>query len=92
MTDVAEAVAGTDPLDPESYLRFADVQSDPGIGGIVLGFNSVPGRVYWLQSATGLTSSVWTPGAVLVGGTGARVEVTGTNAAARSFYRLGVSR
>ncbi|MBM4149630.1 MAG: hypothetical protein FJ224_11420 [Lentisphaerae bacterium] len=92
MTDEAEAVAGTDPLDPESYLRFTDVQSDPGIGGIVLGFNSVTGRVYWLQSATGLTSSVWTPGTGLVGGTGARVEVTGTNAATRSFYRLGVSR
>jgi len=92
MTDEAEAVAGTDPLDPESYLRFTDVQSDPGIGGIVLGFNSVTGRVYWLQSATGLTSPVWTPGTGLVGGTGARVEVTGTNAATRSFYRLGVSR
>jgi hypothetical protein len=92
VTDAAEAVAGTDPLTPASCLRFTDVRIDSGVGGMVLGLNSVTGRVYWLNSTTGLLSDAWTPGTALVGGTGARVEMTATNAGACSFYRLGVSR
>jgi hypothetical protein len=92
MTDAAEAIAGTDPLDPASCLQFTDVRSDSGSGGVVLGLNSVTGRVYYLYSATGLVSCTWTPGMALFGGTGARVEITDTNCGTCSFYRLGVSR
>lgn len=55
----AEEVAGTDPTDPESYLRYDEVSFDETAFSLV--WPSVTGRIYQVQYSTNLTEENWAP-------------------------------
>ena len=67
-----EFVAGTDPIDPASYLRIVNLQDHPG--ELEVTWPSVNGRNYELSWATDL-QAVWTTGAIRPG-TGAELTAT----------------
>src|SRR5437762_2808132 len=56
-SDQAEVIAGTNPTDPASFLRF-----QPSLASgtnLVLSWLSVTGRSYTIQFKSALTSGVW---------------------------------
>ena len=58
--DAAEYLAGTNPLDANSRLRITQAVVPTG-SHLQLAFQSVPGRVYDLESTTNLFAPIWTP-------------------------------
>ena len=64
--DWAEALAGTNPNDPNSVLRLStDVQLAAG-GGLTIKWSSVSGRNYSVQRSTDLTQNLTTLAANIV--------------------------
>jgi len=57
--NLQEYLAGTDPLNPESVLRIGPLNISET--NVLLGFPSVPGRRYRLESTEHLELAVWTP-------------------------------
>ena len=57
MSDYAEFIAGTDPTNPDSNLRF--VKESRAGGVVTFQWSAVPGRIYQVQSSSNLTA--WTP-------------------------------
>jgi hypothetical protein len=55
MTNAEEYLAGTDALDPESYLRL-EIAAD---GGAILWFNALSNRTYTVEFTDGLSPSAW---------------------------------
>src|SRR5690606_28401288 len=56
-SDADEAIAGTDPNDASSFLRVvSEVQADDQL---TIGWSSVPGKTYQVQSSPALTSGSW---------------------------------
>jgi len=46
VSNLAEYLAGTDPDDPQSYLRIGSVAAGEGVGGVELRWGSVANRLY----------------------------------------------
>ena len=46
VSNLAEYLAGTDPWDPQSYLRIGSVAAGDGVGGVELRWGSVASRLY----------------------------------------------
>ncbi len=89
MTNAAEFVAGTVPLDPKSQLAVTAVNVGPG--GFSMPFPTVVGKVYAVEYSENLGAwSVLTSG---VAGTGEEAEVNdpGATGISQRFYRLRVS-
>jgi hypothetical protein len=86
LSNLGEYRAGTDPRDPGSALRIAELARDES--GVRVGFPSVAGRRYRVESSENLTN--WTPSGVEVAGTGRSVAVTDVPPAsvAARFYRV----
>lgn len=57
MSNAAELLAGTDPLDPSSVLRATLARSGPNI---VITWETKPGRTYKVQSRPSIASGSWT--------------------------------
>jgi hypothetical protein len=55
MSNLAEYRAGTDPTDPNSFLKFISYSAVPG-GGFRVVWSSVEGRLYTLERSTNLLS------------------------------------
>jgi hypothetical protein len=86
--NLQEYVAGTNPLDSNSSLRFDSVECSPG--GIALQFNAVAGKTYSIVFRTTLGTGVWSaltnlPAATISGPV--IVADQSANASTR-FYRL----
>jgi hypothetical protein len=90
MTNAAEFVAGTDPLDPNSRLAVTPLGVGPG--GFSMSFPTVVGKVYAVEYSD--TLAAWSVLASGIAGTGGAVEFNDPSAAGNSqrFYRLRVSR
>lgn len=91
MPDWQEQVAGTNPLDPESILKFTALRSVTK--GIALTWNSVTGRTYMIYRATNLTPpAVFVPIITNIMGQSGVTTVNDTNIipGRNYFYRLGV--
>jgi len=93
-TALLEYEADTDPTDPESYFRIADVSDTQPF---TVQFLSSPDRRYTLSSAPELMDdsgpgTVWTevPGLVDVPGAGGMQEMSDVDGQARRYYRLSV--
>ena len=86
MNNLAEYIAGTDYLNPASYLKLQTV--GPGIGR--LQFSAVSNRTYTVQYTDRLQNpSVWTKLADIFAKTTTRTEtVVDPNATTNRFYRL----
>jgi hypothetical protein len=56
-SNIAEYLAGTHPLDPQSVLKLHWTSGDPA--GWMLFFPAVPGRAYTLESLSTISASTW---------------------------------
>jgi len=54
MTDYQEFIAGTDPTNAASNLRFLNLAPSPG--GVAMQWSAVPGRLYQVESSTDLVN------------------------------------
>ncbi len=82
-----EFTAGTDPLDARDALR---VTATPIIGGTVVTFPSVPGRLYRVESSPYVVGP-WSVLADQLSGTGAQLRSVDEATSATRFYRVRVS-
>jgi len=85
MSNAAEYIAGTDYLDPASYLKLETVS--PGIGR--LRFTAVSNRTYTVQYTDSLDPIIWHKLADILARNATRVEsITDSAAITNRFYRL----
>ncbi|MGB6220313.1 DUF6807 family protein [Haloferula sp.] len=87
-TDLEEHVAGTNPKDPQSFFRIKEVEGDD-TGGIVIRWNSVPGRSYRAMKSSTLEDD-WTPLSDPIPGTGGVISVKAevSRDERQGFYRI----
>ncbi len=74
MSNAAELIAGTNPLDPTSVFRILSASHSDGVMHIV--FSSVEGRRYQLQRRAGFTPGPWTALNEILPGNGEALSVT----------------
>jgi hypothetical protein len=85
MSNLAEFIAGTDYLDPTSYLKVEIVAA----GRASLRFNAVSNRIYTVQYSDGLNPALWRSLANIAAYPNTRPEiVVDANAVTNRFYRL----
>jgi len=91
MTEAEEAMAGTDPLDPDSVLALETASAPDASGLLRLSVFGVSGRGYSLESSTDLAAWARETGsaATNIPGLDLSLDLADTNAvAARKFYRV----
>ncbi|HEY5909596.1 MAG TPA: S8 family serine peptidase [Verrucomicrobiae bacterium] len=92
VSNLDEYLAGTDPLDANSYFRITSIT--PGPASAMLAFQSSVSRFYSLLSRTNLLEGDWTPvdGQAGVPGTGGVLSLSHTNLPPdlTEFYRVSV--
>jgi hypothetical protein len=87
MTDYAEFIAGTDPTNPASNLRFLNTFVNGG--GVELQWSAVPGHLYQIMSSSNLVT--WTPVTDWAQAFSSPMSYTATNAGARAtLFRVQV--
>ena len=88
LTNREEFRAGTIPIDANSALRISAVRLTGGV--LTLGFESIAGKAYQLESASGLGSEPWTPMGSLLLGTGQLIQVAdpAQGQITNQFYRV----
>ena len=91
MSNLAEYIAGTDYLDPSSYLKLETLASptfgSPGIGR--LRFTAVSNRIYSVQYTDSLDPILWHKLTDVFARNVTRVEsITDSGASSNRFYRL----
>ncbi|MEI8341411.1 MAG: hypothetical protein WCH43_07765, partial [Verrucomicrobiota bacterium] len=92
MSNVAEDIAGTNPLDSASVFRVATISRSGG--SVVISWSSVTGKTYVVQTTTSLSSpGSWTDlSGSSTPGTGGNVSYTDNNATGTSrFYRVRIA-
>jgi len=92
MSNLAEYIAGTDPSDPNSYLK---IQQNTAPGTATLFFGTAAGKTYTIQYADSLTGapSDWKRLADFIAKTAPGVEtVTDPNWSTNRFYRVTTPR
>jgi hypothetical protein len=67
MTNLQEYIAGTNPVDPTSYLKIDTISGAPS--ATTLQFTAISNKTYSLQFKESLTAGVWTKFADVVAGT-----------------------
>ncbi|MEM7394095.1 MAG: hypothetical protein AAF492_17285, partial [Verrucomicrobiota bacterium] len=89
MSDVAEMIANTDPLDPNSFLWVTiDTTADQLVRN--LSFPASTGRTFRIERSTDLFTGTWTTVRMNIPGTNAWITIPDTNSAERVYYRIGV--
>jgi len=81
MTDYAEFIAGTDPTNAASNLRFVSVF--PSGGGVAMQWSAMPGRLYQVEGSSNLVN--WTPATDWVQAFASPMTYTATNAGDRAI-------
>jgi hypothetical protein len=59
MSNWAEFVAGTDPLEPTSYLKVEPLESDASNNSMRIQFLAVSNRTYTVQASDRVNGGVW---------------------------------
>lgn len=90
VSDLAELVAGTNPLDPMSRLNLEIAET--GSGPRAVAFDSVTGRRYQLEVCADLNANEWTVFGDPVPGTGGLLVIDGPADGGPWWYRLAVER
>jgi hypothetical protein len=91
MPDDAERIAGTDPLDPASFL-WLHIERPTTPNLYLLSFQSVTGRTYAIEGINNLSDDTWSPVINGISGDGALKNVPNTNITGRTHYRLNVTQ
>lgn len=86
-SNLEEYIAGTDPLDDESYFRMTDLTTQDGRS---VEFLSISGRVYSLFAASNFFDGVLWHIVTQAPGSNGVMTLTDTNTAARRYYRIAV--
>jgi hypothetical protein len=86
-TAAQEYIAGTDPLDAQSFFTF-EGSFQAGIEGTDILFPTIANRYYSIYTRTSLIHGTWTLLKDGVHGTGGSVEISDTNRNPLAFYRL----
>jgi hypothetical protein len=90
MSDVDEAVAGTDDKDATSFL-YLMVERTGTPGERLLTWPSVNARTYQIEGRASLDTGTWNMVIPNVPGTGAMLQALDTDASGRMYYRIGVT-
>jgi hypothetical protein len=90
MSDADEAIAGTDPLDPDSVLAVVIFRGGNETTR-TLSFPSVIGRTYDIHWRSELLSGTWIPLALSVAGTGSDVSIDHISSEQTVYYRIEVN-
>jgi hypothetical protein len=86
MSNRDEWVAGTDPQDPQSYLKVDEISA---LGGAALSFVALSNKSYSIQYSDRLSNGGWTRLMDVIGRTNSRIEmIVDPNPAAGRYYRL----
>jgi len=85
--DGDEYFAETDPRDANSVFKI--IESTPGAAGLVLRWNSVPGRQYWVKISPDLSDGSWSNMATVVA-TAPETTYTPPITQQKSYYRVQV--
>ncbi len=84
-----EYLSGTDPTDPQSFLRLNAAPLDAQGKNVVLSWLSAPGKTYQIEMATSLLGKDWTVVANGLIGTGRSQQwIHSMNTNNNSFYRI----
>jgi len=75
VTNIAEAEAGTDPYNPQSYFKVADFQKADS--GITVSYDSLVGKQYLIEVSSDM--STWMNDSIWRNGTGERVDTFMSN-------------
>lgn len=94
LTNLDEYLAGTDPLDPLSYLKVRLVSVSPQLSQAILHFSAVSNRTYSIEYRSTLNAGPWQTLADIVAASSNRVvKITDPKVAASSrYYRLAIPR
>ncbi len=82
--NAAEALAGTDPLDPASLLRAAATRD---AGRMTITWDAMPGRTYTVQRRTSLAEGSWSAGTLATGNSSGSYTDEAPPAG-KAFYRV----
>jgi sugar lactone lactonase YvrE len=90
MSNLQEYLAGTDPTDGKSCLRFLKTGwTEAPVRGVVLNWLSAPGKTYAIERSDHLPAGTWSPVASGLVGDGYPASCVDTNTPGTSrFYRL----
>ena len=89
--DFDENIAGTDPVDPTSYLQL-HIEHNGNEQTSQLVFSSVPGRTYTIEVRVNLINDTWSAVHSGLLGDGNPIAIPVTGGPDRACYRLGVAR
>lgn len=89
MTDCDELIAGTDPMDPDSFL-WVEIDRTGAQAVQILTFPTATGRTYRVERNVHPTSNGWTTVISDLAGIGADMTLRHTNTAERLYYRVAV--
>ncbi|MEM7391013.1 MAG: hypothetical protein AAF492_01595, partial [Verrucomicrobiota bacterium] len=90
MNDIDEAIAGTDPLDPNSVLKL-EIMRTINLDTRTLMFDSVIGRIYRIDRTTDMDVPVpvWVTVESGIIGTGLKIMIDRSTSFERVYYRVG---
>lgn len=87
VTDLAEYITGTDPLDSRSFPSIQDATFGQGVR-----FQTVRGRLYDLQKCNTLVSNDWKTVRANIPGTGTQMNIPDESGDLSAFYRFAVQK
>ncbi|MEM7393805.1 MAG: autotransporter-associated beta strand repeat-containing protein, partial [Verrucomicrobiota bacterium] len=90
MSDDDEIIAGTDPMDPDSFLWIRIAQSGSPTNSD-LSFQSYSNRTYHIQRSTNLFTGPWLNVRTGLAGDGLLQIIRTSNTVNRLYYRIGVT-
>jgi hypothetical protein len=85
-----EYLAGTSPVDAASKLQFSRIDVSGNNASILtLQWQTLPGRVYTVETTSDLTAGAWTTTGQVIEGNGTTISMCQTNLTGKlQFYRL----
>lgn len=92
-SDIDETIAGTDPVNPSSFLRFESIELVPGTDAVNFRFEAVPGRVYQIEHSSDLRDwDVIVDDLTVEEGEGVLETSATVPLTESSFFRIGVKQ
>ncbi|MDB6039390.1 MAG: hypothetical protein JWM99_3231 [Verrucomicrobiales bacterium] len=88
VTDLAEFLSGTNPLDPADFLKILNITAGSATNSVVITWTSIPQREYFLDSRETLTTGSWTPIKTIPADSGTNTSATISISSGTEFFRI----